>query len=153
MNISENSAVITRSPEETWQVASKIVAHVEKRMAACEVSSILALHGNLGSGKTCFVQGLALALDINQAVTSPTFTIVNEYKGRLPLYHIDLYRLNNPEEALGFGFEEYLEAKGIIAVEWAERACSIIPDSAINLHFEILSGADERKITIKFPPR
>ncbi|MDD4873322.1 MAG: tRNA (adenosine(37)-N6)-threonylcarbamoyltransferase complex ATPase subunit type 1 TsaE [Kiritimatiellae bacterium] len=112
---------------------------------------MLSLHGNLGSGKTCFVQGLAMALDINQAVTSPTFTVVNEYKGRLPLYHIDLYRLKGPEEVLGFGFEEYLTAKGIIAIEWAERSGDLLPANTIHIYFEVMPNMDDRCLTMITP--
>jgi tRNA threonylcarbamoyladenosine biosynthesis protein TsaE len=149
MNISRDRVIISCGPEDTWQSAAELVGSIEKQAADKEINTVLALHGNLGSGKTCFVQGLAMAMGISQAVTSPTFTIVNEYKGRLPLYHIDLYRLQNAEEAMGFGFEEYLEATGITAVEWAERAGDLIPETAIHINFETLPEADTRKITIK----
>ena len=147
-----DKSTISRKPEETWALARELVESLEKKFTLDSISMVLALHGNLGSGKTCFVQGLALALDIHQAVTSPTFTIVNEYKGRLPLYHIDLYRLNSPEESFGFGFEEYLEAKGLVAVEWAERAENLMPDDVIHIYFETMPDAEERKIVIRnFP--
>lgn len=148
----KDEITISRKPEETRALAGKLVKLFEKRLHSGSMSVVLALHGNLGSGKTCFVQGLALALDIRQAVTSPTFTIVNEYRGRLPLYHIDLYRLNSAEESFGFGFEEYLEAKGIVAVEWAERAENLIPGHAVHIDFETMPDAEERKITIRNMP-
>ncbi|MDD4873255.1 MAG: tRNA (adenosine(37)-N6)-threonylcarbamoyltransferase complex ATPase subunit type 1 TsaE, partial [Kiritimatiellae bacterium] len=100
INISERKTIISHSPEETWNIARQLVESLETKSSKGNLNFILALHGNLGGGKTCFVQGLAMALDINQAVTSPAFTVVNEYKGRLPLYHIDLYRLKGPEEVL-----------------------------------------------------
>ncbi len=148
----KDKITISSKPEETWALAGELVESLEKKFNQGSIEVVLALHGNLGSGKTCFVQGLALALDIRQAVTSPTFTIVNEYRGRRPLYHIDLYRLNSPEESFGFGFEEYLEAKGIVAVEWAERAENLIPDNAVHIYFETMPNAEERRITIRNMP-
>ena len=85
-----HSPIISHSVEDTWNIARSLIDQLPDR-------AVLALHGELGSGKTCFVQGLAAALDISQAITSPTFTIVNEYSGTRPLYHIDLYRLNSPD--------------------------------------------------------
>jgi tRNA threonylcarbamoyladenosine biosynthesis protein TsaE len=135
---------ISHSPEETWEIAGRIVADAPGRL-------LLALHGELGSGKTCFVKGIALALGIDQPIMSPTFTIVREYRGTRPLYHVDLYRLNNPNEVLAIGFEEYLQADGITAVEWAERAGDLIPQKATRIRFEALPEPDERAITVSFP--
>lgn len=148
-SILKDRTFISHGPEETWQIARTLVQSLENLGSKKNINVVLALHGDLGGGKTCFVQGLALALDINQAVTSPTFTVVNEYKGRIPLTHIDLYRLKGPEEALGFGFEEYLEAPGITAVEWAERAGALLPESTIHISFETMPDADQRRITIR----
>jgi len=144
----KNRTFVSDGPEATWKIARQLVKSIEERAPGQDSGTILALHGDLGSGKTCFVQGLAKALGIKQAVTSPTFTIVNEYKGRRPLYHIDLYRLKESGEAMDFGFEEYLEAKGITAIEWAERAGDLIPASAIHIHFKTMASADEREITL-----
>jgi tRNA threonylcarbamoyladenosine biosynthesis protein TsaE len=135
---------ISHSPEETWGIARQLVANAPGRL-------LLALHGELGSGKTCFVKGIALALGIDQPIISPTFTIVREYRGRKPLYHVDLYRLNSPDEVLAIGFEEYLQADGVTAVEWAERAGDLIPQQAIRIKFEALSEPDERAITVILP--
>ena len=132
---------ISHSPEETWEIARKIVEATSGR-------TVLALHGELGSGKTCFVKGVALALEIEVPIVSPTFTIVREYNGKRPLHHVDLYRLNNPNDVLALGFEEYLQADGITAVEWAERAGDLIPPDAIRIRFEALLEADERAITV-----
>jgi len=145
-SILNNKTFVSSGPEATWKIASQLVESLQQRNSGRDACTVLALHGDLGSGKTCFVQGLAMALGINQAVTSPTFTIVNEYRGRLALYHIDLYRLKDPDEALGFGLEEYLEAKGITAIEWAERAGDLLPPDTIHIHFETMPSADERKI-------
>ena len=134
--------IVSHSVEETWQAAKSLEQECRGRGA------VFALHGDLGSGKTCFVQGLAAALGIKRAITSPTFTVINEYKGPRPLYHIDLYRLNSPDAALAIGFEDYMETDGITAVEWAERAGDLIPPDAIHIYFETLNGSNERSLKI-----
>lgn len=94
--------------------------------------AILALSGDLGSGKTTFVQGLASALHIPPPIPSPTFTYLNLYPG---LYHFDLYRLKTPSDFLALGFEEYFDKEGICAIEWPERISSLLPTTAIHLFF------------------
>lgn len=137
-------SLISHSPEETHKIAGSLIEKLPR-------DAIIALYGELGSGKTCFVQGIAISLGIKQAVTSPTFTIINEYKGACPLYHIDLYRIHDPDEVLDLGFEEYFEMEGIKAIEWAERAGDLIPAEAIHVWFETLPIRDNRKIKIKCP--
>jgi tRNA threonylcarbamoyladenosine biosynthesis protein TsaE len=113
---------------------------------------VLALHGDLGSGKTCFVQGLAAALGIDRPVTSPTFTLVHEYKGTRPLVHVDLYRLRDSLDALMLGMEEYFDSEGVTAVEWADRAEDIFPAGAIHLHFETVPDSPHaRRIVVRSP--
>lgn len=91
--------------------------------------TIVAFTGDLGAGKTAFVRGLARGLEIESRVTSPTFTIVNEYDGgTCPLFHFDLYRLGDPDELFDIGWEDYLARGGICAVEWSERAADILDD-------------------------
>lgn len=114
---------------------------------------VIALSGDLGSGKTCFVQGLAAALGVRQAVTSPTFTLVNEYRGARPLFHIDLYRLRNADEALALGLEEYFERDGVVAIEWAERAEPLLPPTTVRVRLEAASNPDERRINIDLPDK
>jgi tRNA threonylcarbamoyladenosine biosynthesis protein TsaE len=106
----------TRAPEQTRALGRCFGRRIDKRMT-------FRLCGDLGSGKTCFVQGLAQGLDVPDAfgVTSPTYTLVNEYPGRLPLYHIDLYRLQGPQDAESIGFWEIIGHEAVVAVEWAER--------------------------------
>ena len=133
---------ISNSVDETWAIAQALVEELPKR-------AVLALHGDLGAGKTCFVQGIALALGINQPVTSPTFTIVNEYHGDRYLCHIDLYRLSGADEVLALGFDEYLEAEGIVAVEWPERAEEIFPADIINISIKSTGRSDVRSIIIR----
>lgn len=111
----------------------------------------IAMYGDLGAGKTAFVQGLAKALGINQHITSPTFTIVNEYEGRLPLYHFDVYRIADPDEMYEIGYEEYVYGDGVCVIEWAELIEDLFPDSYIKL--TILKneekGYDYREIIIE----
>ena len=138
-----NTPIITRSPDETWNLARSLVD-------AFRPPLILALHGDLGAGKTCFVQGLAEAIGIGEAITSPTFTMIREYMtGYCPLYHIDLYRIGDPDELFSFGFEDYLTTNGITAIEWAERAGDLLPENTLHLTFESLSEPDTRKITVR----
>lgn len=133
--------IISRSPEETRALAGSLLNAIGK-------GTVLALHGDLGSGKTCFVQGLANALGVDQIVTSPTFTIVNEYSGRRPLYHIDLYRVRGPGDVMSIGLDEYLESDGITAIEWAEKVDDLLPENTIHVTFEILPDQNARAVTI-----
>lgn len=125
--------IVTKNEEETWNLAKDLSKDLLP-------GSIIALHGQLGAGKTCFVQGLALALGVKDPITSPTYTLIDEYDGIIKLIHIDLYRLSNSTEALGIGIEEYLEMNAIVAIEWAERASDILPDNLI--HIEITPSDD-----------
>lgn len=125
---------LSRSPEETRALAARLTERLKP-------GDVLALHGELGAGKTCFIQGLAQGLAVNQPVSSPTYTLVNEYQGDMPLYHIDLYRLRNVDEALDMGLDEYLDGPGITAIEWAERAETALP--ARTLHIRLRHGEAE----------
>ena len=93
--------------------------------------AVIALTGGLGAGKTAFVRGLACGLGITGRVTSPTFTIVNEYDGKIPLFHFDMYRINNEDELLEIGWEDYLDRGGVIAVEWSENITGLLPKNSI----------------------
>ena len=95
--------------------------------------SVVALYGDLGAGKTAFVRGLALGLGVTEDVSSPTFTIVNEYPGRLPLFHFDMYRLNSAEELFDIGWEDYLDRGGVCALEWSERGEGAIGPEAVRV--------------------
>ena len=113
-------------------------------------SLVLLLYGNLGSGKTAFAQGLARGLDVPTAFTisSPTYTLVNEYPGRLPFYHVDLYRLPAPVDPDDIGLHDMFESDGIVAVEWSQRLHpSDHPSRRIDLHFSI-TGDTTRSIRI-----
>jgi tRNA threonylcarbamoyladenosine biosynthesis protein TsaE len=142
---SDDKTMISCSPEETWDIAESLVAALPNR-------AVIALHGELGSGKTCFVQGIAAALRIARAVTSPTFTMINEYRGRRPLFHLDLYRIKDPDELLAIGMEEYIERDGIVAIEWAERAGDLLPAETTHVYFTALARPDERRLRVVMPP-
>jgi tRNA threonylcarbamoyladenosine biosynthesis protein TsaE len=110
---------------------------------------ILALSGELGSGKTCFTSGLASGLGISDKypITSPTFTLINEYQGRCKLYHFDVYRLRGYEDLDDLGYEEYFSGKGVLVIEWAEKIDQVIPDSAFRINFEYIDE-NKRRIVI-----
>ena len=113
-----------------------------ERLAKCLSSgSVVALYGDLGAGKTAFVRGMARGLDIRESVTSPTFTIVNEYPGDHALFHFDMYRLKNAEELYGIGWEDYLDRNGICVTEWSERIEEALPEDAVRVTIRRLSDA------------
>lgn len=132
----------TRSVEETQALAQ----HLGER---CQGGEVIALSGDLGTGKTSFVQGLARGLGVGRRVNSPTFTIVKEYQGRqLPLYHMDVYRLEDELEELGL--EEYMGGSGVTVIEWPERIAAQLPEEHLHIRLEKL-GEDRRQII--FTPR
>lgn len=110
---------------------------------------VIALSGDLGAGKTCFTQGLALGLgvDSREYVTSPSFALVKEYRGRAPLYHIDLFRILGHKEAEELGYEECFYGEGVTVVEWAEKARSLLPEEYLGI--ELISlGKNQRQINL-----
>lgn len=107
---------------------------------------LITLNGDLGAGKTTFTKGIALGLDIKSIVSSPTFTIMKIYEGRLTLYHMDVYRINDPFS--DFELEEYFELDGVCVIEWAENIKELLPDEYLSLFIEDL-GDDKRRILIK----
>lgn len=132
---------ISDSPSNTWKIAAEFFQTLKK-------SAVIALHGNLGAGKTCFTQGLAQAAGVKEPVCSPTYTLISEYQGTVPFYHIDLYRLGGPEEAFDLGLDEYLEADGITVIEWAERAAELLPPNTLHIRIERGANDDQRIIRI-----
>ena len=109
--------------------------------------AIIALTGGLGAGKTAFVRGLARGLGVTGRVTSPTFTIVNEYEGEIPLFHFDMYRINDEDELFEIGWDDYLDRGGVIAVEWSENITGLLPKSSVFVRIQ-KSGDFSRKIDI-----
>ena len=135
---------ITKSLDETKELAAKIADEIS-------AGAIIALIGDLGTGKTAFSQGFATAIGINEAVGSPTFKLVSEYEGtKYWLYHIDCYRLKNAQQFLNIGGEEYLTSEnGITLIEWADIIEDILPRDTVITKFTRISGEpNHRKITI-----
>lgn len=132
---------ITHSPAETEAVGEALAKTLRP-------GTVLAFRGDLGAGKTAFTRGLGRGLGCTERVTSPTYTIVNEYtSGRLPLFHFDMYRLRSSEDLFDIGWEDYLERGGVCAVEWSENVADAL-DGAIRITIE-KTGDDSRKITIE----
>ncbi len=135
---------ISNSPAETKTVAADIVKELNS-------GSVICMYGDLGAGKTAFVQGMAEELGIDDHITSPTFTIVNEYYGKMPLYHFDVYRIGSSDEMFEIGFDEYINGDGISVIEWAELIEDILPDEYIKITIlkDITKGEDYREIIIE----
>lgn len=131
---------ISHSEKETEEIGAKLAAAVHK-------GSIIAMRGDMGSGKTVFVRGFARALGYNGRVTSPTFTIVNEYFGSMPVFHFDMYRLNDEDDLYGIGWDDYLTRGGVCIVEWSERVEEAL-ENAVEVSIEPLDQ-ETRKITVK----
>ena len=132
---------ITNSPEETETIGEKLAN-------ALPAGTILAYRGDLGAGKTAFTRGLARGLGANEPVTSPTYTIVNEYlSGRLPLFHFDMYRLRSADDLFDIGWEDYLDRNGICAVEWSENVAEAMED-AVFITIQ-KTGESSRRITVE----
>lgn len=134
----------THSPQETESLGQKLGQILP-------AGTVIAYRGDLGAGKTAFTRGLARGLGITGPVTSPTYTIVNEYlTGRLPLFHFDMYRLHSAEDLFDIGWDDYLERGGICAVEWSENVEEAMEDPLIvTIH---KTGEESRKITLKGGP-
>ena len=132
---------ITHSPEETERLGKALAALLQP-------GDIIAYRGDLGAGKTAFTRGLAKGLGCREQVTSPTYTIVNEYlSGRLPLFHFDMYRLASSDDLWSIGWEDYLDRGGVCAVEWSENVDDAM-ENAIWVTLESLGG-DDRRITLE----
>ena len=137
--------VRTASAAETQALAARLAAEMP-------AGTVLCLHGDLGAGKTCFVQGLAKALGVRRPEGSPTFTLINEYKGRRALAHIDLYRVRGAGDAFGLGLEDYLfHFAGIVAIEWAERVAELLPENCWHVRLEAGVESETRRVTVDRP--
>ena len=112
-----------------------------------KTGDVVALIGDLGSGKTCLIQGICAGLDVEDDVTSPTFTLINEYRGRIPVAHVDLYRLEDAESVLDLGYDEYIDGDGVCLIEWADKFPDLLPDACIELRIEI-PDHERRWITV-----
>jgi len=133
---------ISNSPAETETIGRQVAENIG-------VGSVLALKGDLGSGKTLFVKGFVAGLGSSADVTSPTFTILHEYRGgRFPIYHFDLFRVEHPQSLARLGFDDYFFGDGISVIEWADRFPEFVPEQARWIFFEIKSET-QRAITFQ----
>lgn len=133
---------LTNGPEETEALGERLARRLE-------AGAVVAYTGDLGAGKTAFTRGLARGLGIEDAVTSPTYTIVNEYPGKIPLFHFDMYRLSSSEDLFDIGWEDYLARGGVIAVEWSERVDDVLEDALKVVIHRDPECDDGRRITIE----
>ena len=132
----------TNSPAETERLGQPLGKLLEP-------GQVVALQGPLGAGKTALIRGIARGLGVTEPVTSPTYTIVNEYStGRVPLFHFDMYRLSGPEDLFDIGWEDYLDRDGVCVVEWSERVLDAL-EQPVSVCIEKLERENARKITIK----
>jgi tRNA threonylcarbamoyladenosine biosynthesis protein TsaE len=130
---------VTRSDEETRALGEAL----GRRLGPGDVVCLI---GPLGAGKTTLAQGIARGLEVEDVVNSPTFTLVQEYAGRLPVYHLDVYRLSGPEEAADLALDELLAAGGIVMIEWPERIAPFLPPDRLEVHLE--PHGDARRLTV-----
>ncbi len=133
--------LVTRSPEETQQLGRRIGD-------LSRPGDVFLLVGNLGAGKTCLTQGIAWGLGINEYALSPTFVIVREMYGRLPLYHIDLYRLDRIEETMDLGLDDYLYGCGVSVIEWAEKIKHLLPEKLVSVRLKAKSD-NKREVLVE----
>ncbi len=136
--------VVTSSEDETVMLGRRFAS-------ALKAGDVVALYGDLGSGKTQFVKGVCSGIGVTEHVTSPTFTLINEYRkhGGIPVFHLDLYRLRSFDEVLALGLEEYLDDDGVSMIEWAEKAERILPRERYSVRFRVIDGVNRREILMQ----
>jgi tRNA threonylcarbamoyladenosine biosynthesis protein TsaE len=134
--------IVSHSPEETQKIGQRL-----GQLAL--PGDIFLLVGGLGAGKTCLTQGIAWGLGIKEYAASPSFVVIRELYGRLPLYHIDFYRLDHLEEIAELGLDDYLYGKGVSVVEWAEKGLSLLPEEKLLVEIGYLSDSER---SLKFKP-
>ena len=135
---------ITKSEEETFNLAKEFA----QKLSAGDV---ICLSGDLGAGKTVFAKGLCEGLNVNDCISSPTFTIVNEYEGKLPVFHFDMYRIEDEDELIEIGYDEYLSSGGVCIIEWPENIKYSLPKKRTDVTIlrALESGDDIRKVIFK----
>jgi tRNA threonylcarbamoyladenosine biosynthesis protein TsaE len=133
--------LVSHSPEQTQHLGGYLGE-------LAQAGDIFLLTGNLGSGKTCLTQGIAWGLGVKEYAFSPSFVIVREYHGRLPLYHIDFYRLDRIEEIVDLGLDEYFYGSGICVVEWAEKGIAVLPQENLTIGLSYISDT-ERSLSLE----
>ena len=132
----------TTSPRETELLGERLAQQLKG-------DEVLALFGGMGMGKTAFTRGLAHGLDVQEPVSSPTFALVNEYAGRLPLYHFDMYRVTSWDDLYSTGFFDYLETGGVLVIEWSENIEEALPENTVKIIFKRENGENDREIEIE----
>jgi len=132
--------IITDTPDKTKNIAKNVAKLILP-------GDIILFFGELGAGKTCFTQGIAEELEVKEYVNSPSFTIINEYSGKMPIYHFDLFRLNNYHEFDELGYEEYFYGKGLAIVEWSEKIVDYLPKKYLKIAITFID-MNKRKISI-----
>jgi tRNA threonylcarbamoyladenosine biosynthesis protein TsaE len=139
--VKSSETVISHSADETRAAGARLGA----RLGA---GAVVACIGELGAGKTCFLQGLARGLGVESPVTSPTFVLINEYRGRVPVHHLDAYRTESLLEVLDLGIDELMHGDGVTVIEWADKLLPILPAHAITVTIDGL-GDEPRRIVIE----
>lgn len=132
--------IISHSEDETKEIGKKLAQQLNK-------GDIICLKGDLGAGKTLLSKAIAKAFGVKEPVTSPTFTIIHEYQGRLPLYHFDVYRIHDTDEMYEIGVEEYLYGEGVCLIEWADKIEEILPEESIWIELSRGVNDNERILT------
>jgi len=127
-----NITLCATGPEETLRLGHCLARLLRE-------GDVLAFTGELGAGKTCLIRGICDGLGVADDVTSPTFTLINEYRGRLPVYHFDLYRMESADSVFDLGIEEYLDGGGVCLIEWAEKYPEVLPDARVAIRLQISS--------------
>ena len=133
----EPEILLSHSEQETKEIGEKIAKKLKE-------GDVIALNGDLGAGKTAFAKGIAKGLGIKEFITSPTFTIVNEYIGKIPLYHFDVYRINHISEMDEIGTEEYLYGEGVCVIEWADLIKDLLPEHTVDIRIFRIDDVSRR---------
>jgi len=139
--VRSTETVISHSAEETRAAGERLGARLD-------AGAVVACIGELGAGKTCFLQGLARGLGVESPVTSPTFVLINEYRGRVPVHHLDAYRTESLSEVLDLGIEELMHGDGVTVIEWADKLIPMLPAHTITVTIDGL-GDEPRRIVIE----
>lgn len=132
----------TASAEETIELGKKIGSLLKK-------GDIIAMQGTLAAGKTTITKGIAQSLGVKDEITSPTFCLISEYEGKMPLYHMDVYRLEGGEDFINLGVEDFMYGNGVSLIEWSEKVMDELPKKTIILKIEPIEGTTERNITLE----
>jgi tRNA threonylcarbamoyladenosine biosynthesis protein TsaE len=133
---------VTRSAEETGEVGGALADVLVS-------GDLVSLTGDLGAGKTRLVQGAAAALGVTDPVISPSFVLVREYRGRMPIHHVDVYRLERLQEVLDLGFEDLLDAPGVVFVEWGSAIEPLLPDAHLEVELVVAEATEDRRVVLR----